>query len=89
MYLAFGDQDPFSNSGSSKQFIPGLRIDDILVRIRFRTSDQRIRLLLFSSLTFKMATNKFLFLSSFAYYFLKVHLHNLSKIKSLKEVTKQ
>jgi hypothetical protein len=25
----------------------------------------------------------------FAYYFLKVHLHHFSKIKSLKEVTKQ
>jgi hypothetical protein len=30
----------------------------------------------------------FIFLSCFAYYFLKVHLHYFSKIKSHKEVTK-
>jgi hypothetical protein len=30
-----------------------------------------------------------LFLSFSAYYFLKVHLHHFSKIKSPKEVTKQ
>ncbi len=31
----------------------------------------------------------FFFVSLFAYYFLKVHLHRFSKIKSHKEVTKQ
>ncbi len=36
-------------------------------------------------------TKKLFFFSPrfFAYYFLKVHLHNFSKIKSNKEVTKQ
>ncbi len=43
----------------------------------------RIRILLFSSVTFKTST-KF-----FAYYFLKVHLYHFSKLKSHKEVTKQ
>jgi hypothetical protein len=37
-----------------------------------------------SSLTFKTPTNK---IKSFsAYYFLKIHLHNFSKLKSPKEV---
>jgi hypothetical protein len=36
------------------------------------------------------ANKKLIFLLSFsAYYFLKVHLHRFSKIKSQKEVTKQ
>jgi hypothetical protein len=36
------------------------------------------------------ANKKLIFLYSFSdYYFLKVHLHNFSKIKSQKEVTKQ
>jgi hypothetical protein len=49
---------------------------------RIRVSDKWIRILLFSSLTFK--TQNFS-----AYYFLKLHLHHLSKTKSHKEVTKQ
>jgi hypothetical protein len=53
---------------------PGLRIYD---------PDQRIRVLLFSSLTFKTPSKTFCLLS--AYYFLKVYLHHFSKIKSHKE----
>jgi hypothetical protein len=55
---------------------------------RIRTSAQKIRLriLLFSSVTFKIATKNYLF---FAYYFLKLYLHHFSKIKSHKKVTKQ
>jgi hypothetical protein len=53
-----------------------LRIHDIL---------GWIRILLFSSLTFKMpAKNKFFNTIFSAYYFLKVHLHNFSKIKGQK-----
>jgi hypothetical protein len=49
-------------------------------------SGSRIRILLFSSLTFKMpAKNKFLNTIFSAYYFLKLHLHHFSKIKSQKE----
>jgi hypothetical protein len=45
-----------------------------------------IRILLLSSLTFKMPTkNKFSLKHCSAYYFLKVHLHHFSKIKSQKE----
>ncbi len=45
-----------------------------------------IRILLFSSLTFKMpAKNQFFNTIFSAYYFLKVHLHHFSKIKSQKE----
>ncbi len=47
-----------------------------------------MRILLFSSVTFKTSTNFFIF-RFFAYYFLKVHLHHFSKIKSHEEVTKQ
>ncbi len=48
-------------------------------------SDWWIRILLFSSLTFKILT-KNNFLKNFsAYYFLKVHIHHFSKIKSQKE----
>ncbi len=55
------------------------RIHEILVWIR-------IRILLFSSLTFKMpAKNLFFSIIFSAYYFLKVHLHHFSKIKSQKE----
>jgi hypothetical protein len=51
-------------------------------------SDQWIRILLFSSLTFKTPTLKLAF---FAYYFLKayLHFHHFSKIKSHKEITTQ
>jgi hypothetical protein len=45
-----------------------------------------IRILLVSSLTFKMpAKNKFFNTIFSAYYFLKLHLHHFSKIKSEKE----
>ncbi len=73
---------------------PVLRIHDILVWIRIRGSMRLtngsgswIRILLLSSLTFKMPTKNyliFIFIFS-AYYFLKVHLHNFSKIKSQTE----
>ncbi len=49
----------------------------------------RIRILLFSSITFKTPTKNNLKKSFSAYYFLKVHSHHFSKIKSPKEVTKQ
>ncbi len=67
-------------------FYPVLWIRDLLVQIpdpRIRASDQwiRIRILLFSSLTFKTPT---------LLYFLKVHyLNQFLNIKSHKEVTKQ
>jgi hypothetical protein len=64
-----------------------LWIRDILVGIRI--SDQWIRILPFSSLTFKTPTKKHFFLSFSPYYSLKVHLHHFNKIKSRKEVTKQ
>ncbi len=45
-----------------------------------------IRILLLSSLTFKMPEKKYIFNTIFsAYYFLKLHLHHFSKIKSQKE----
>jgi hypothetical protein len=78
-----------------------LRIHDILgwIRIRIRGSipltngsgsgfgsGSWIRILLFSSLTFKMPAKNLFFNTIFsAYYFLKLHLHNFSKIKSQKE----
>jgi hypothetical protein len=44
----------------------------------------------FVNFNFQDANNKLIVLKSFpAYYFLKVHLHYFSKIKSQKEVTKQ
>ncbi len=50
----------------------------------------RLRILLLSSVIFKMATkNCFFFLRFFTYYFLSLHLNHFSKIKSHKEVTKQ
>jgi hypothetical protein len=70
-----------------------LRIRYILVRIRIRTSDQRIRILvIISSVTFKMTTKFFFFFLSFlliTFQFLKLHLHHFSKIKSHKEITKE
>jgi hypothetical protein len=58
------------------------RIRDILVRIRILgsvplTNDPA------------PASDLSLFLIFFAYYFLKVHLHHSSQIKSHKEITKQ
>ncbi len=78
---------------------PVLRIHDILGWIRIRGSmpltngsgfgsgsGSWIQILLFSSLTFKMpAKNKFFNTIFSAYYFLKLHLHHYSKIKSQKE----
>ncbi len=72
---------------------PVLRIHDILVWIRIRGSmpltngsgsRSWIRILLFSSLTFKMPTKNYFFKFS-ADYFLKVHLHYFSKTKSQKD----
>ncbi len=71
---------PDQYSPKVKKLQPVLWIRDIFVRIR---------ILLFSSGTFKM--QKKLVFKYFAYYFLKVHLrvHHFSKIKShQKEVTK-
>jgi hypothetical protein len=74
-----------------------LRIHDILgcFRIRIRGSmpltngsgsGSWIRILLFSSLTFKIPAQKKIFDTIFsAYYFLKVHLRHFSKINSQKE----
>ncbi len=63
------------------------------IRIRIRGfmpltngSGSWIRILLFSSLTFKMpAKNKFFNTIFSAYYFLKLHLHHFLKIKRQKE----
>jgi hypothetical protein len=74
---------------------PVLRIHDILGWIRIRGSmsltngsgsGSWIRILIFSSLTFQMpAKNNFLHIFFSTYYFLKLHLHHFSKIKSQKE----
>jgi hypothetical protein len=53
---------------------------------RMRTPDLRIRILLFSSVTFKMPTKS---KKLYAYYFLKIHLHHSSKLNCHKEVTEQ
>ncbi len=49
----------------------------------------RMRILLFSSFTFKTPTKNNFKESFSAYYFSKVHLHYFSKIKSPKKITKQ
>jgi hypothetical protein len=56
-----------------------------------RIHDYWIRILTFSSVTFKTSIKKYFFFfpSFFADYILKLHLHHFSKIKSHKEVTKQ
>jgi hypothetical protein len=47
-----------------------------------------LRILLFSSVAFKIPTkNIFIFQNFLAYFFVKVHLHHSLKIKSHKEVT--
>ncbi len=66
----------------------------ILVRIRIRATDLRIllgnRILLFSSLAFKTPTkNKLTVFCWLPTYFLKVHFHHSSKIKSHEEVKKK
>ncbi len=62
----------------------------LLAVFRIRASCVRIRIqlpiLLFSSVTFKTPTQKRLFLSLYAYSFLKVHLHYSLKVKSDKKV---
>ncbi len=79
-----------------------LRIHDILGWIRIRIlgsmpltngsgfgSGSWIRILLFSTLTFKMPAKNLFFDTIFsAYYFLKLNLHHFSKIKSQKEYQK-
>jgi hypothetical protein len=78
---------------------PLLWIRDVLVRIQIRGSVQltdppdwiRLRILFFFHqwiTRYQLATKKSLLQSFFAYYFLKVHLHQSSKIKCQKEVTK-
>jgi hypothetical protein len=66
---------------------PRIHASDQWVRIRILDPGSLwIRILLFSSLTFKMPGKKLIFNKIFsAYYFLKVHLHHFSKIKSQKE----
>ncbi len=65
-----------------KPFKAVFRTRDILIWIRIRTSDERIRIqiriwiLFFSSVSFKMQKK---IQSFFAYYFLKVLLHHSSK----------
>jgi hypothetical protein len=43
-----------------------------------------LKILFFSPVTFKTPSENIVFLSSYAYYFLKAHLHHSSKIKSHK-----
>ncbi len=59
--------------------------------VRIRTTDLRIRIPLFSSMTFKIPTknNFFSKFSCLTPKLFKVHLHPSSKIKSRKEVTKE
>jgi hypothetical protein len=61
-----------------------LRVRDILVQIRICVSvtlNERIRILLLSSVTAKTATKKYFF----CYYFSIVHLNNFSKIEVIKK----
>jgi hypothetical protein len=62
---------------------PALRIRDILVWIRI------LRSVPLTNGSFKTATKNYFFQSFFAYYFVKLPLHNFSKIKSHKKVAKQ
>ncbi len=61
---------------------PRINASDWWIRIRMR-----IRILLFSSLAFKMQKKLSKKKEFSAYYSLKVLLHNFSKIKSQKEIT--
>jgi hypothetical protein len=86
-------------SRSGIQFFAVLRIHDILGWIRIlgsmpltnrsgsgSGSGSWIRILLFSSLTFKMPAKNLFFNTIFsAYYFLKLNLHHFPKVKSQKE----
>jgi hypothetical protein len=49
---------------------------------RIRTTDLRISILLFSSLTDKILTKNTFFSDFFAYYFLKVYLHQLVDVRT-------
>jgi hypothetical protein len=63
---------------------PRIHTSDLWIRIRMQ-----ILILLFSSVTFSRLHNKKMFLSFFAYDFLKVQLHHFQRYKSNKEVTEQ
>ncbi len=56
---------------------------------RIHTFDWRIRILLFLSVTFKMATRKNFLPSFLVYYLLKQHWHNFLTINSHKKFTKR
>jgi hypothetical protein len=67
------------------------RLNDIFVcgsDPRIHASEKWIRILLFSSLTFKKPAKNNLNRSFSAYYFLKVHLYHFSMVKSPKELTR-
>jgi hypothetical protein len=65
---------------------PRIRTTYLRSRTRTRSILLLVRILLFSSLPDKMPTkNNFFFQRFLAYYFLKVHLHQFSKIKVKKK----
>jgi hypothetical protein len=64
----------------------GSPTSDKRIRIRLHI---RLRIMLFSSVTFKMELKNVSFSVFFAHYFLKLHLYHFSRIKIHKEVTKQ
>jgi hypothetical protein len=67
-----------------------LRIRDILVQIRICTSDKRIRILIFSSVTLKTATKNYIYSKFLLLLLLKyIYIPTFKKIKSHTEVTKQ
>jgi hypothetical protein len=67
---------------------PELWIRDIFVWFRIRGSiELRIRILLFSSVAYQMSIKKFFF-KLFAFYLLKLHLPQSSKIKIIKKSQK-
>ncbi len=93
IYQCWGSVTFMCGSWSPYPYLwPVFRIHDIFVWIRIRGSmpltngsGSWIRILLFSSLTFKMPAKNFFNTISSACYFLKVHLHYFTKIKSQKE----
>jgi hypothetical protein len=86
----FLQKSRFFNWRNIHMFKPVLRVHDILVWIRIRMRIRmRIRILLFSFLTFKRPTKTNLNKKFSVYNFLKVHLHNFSKMKSQKEENKK
>jgi hypothetical protein len=91
-FLAHGPCVVISCSNHSLSFAIVLRIHDILVRIRIRGSMPRLmdpNPAIFV-IDLQDANKKQIFKTIFsAYYFLKVHLHHFSKIKSHTEVTKR